>query len=213
MIAVSETPTPIIIGRSSSHFTRVARIFAGECGVGYSFQVVRDLMSTELANYGGNPALKMPVLQTANGTWFGALNISQELVRHSGSKLRVVWPAQLATALLANAQELALHAMATEVLLIMSGGIGGDDGGPVLAKARKSLLSTLAWLDANAPAFLAALPVERDLSFLEVTMYCLITHLAFRKVVPVDCYLELQAFAKRLSARPSVATTEFQFDT
>ena len=212
MTAISETPKPVLIGRSSSHFTRVARIFAAECGVEYSFQVVRDLMSTELDTYGGNPALKMPVLQTADGTWFGALNISRELVRRSGSSPRIVWPEQSEAALLANAQELALHSMATEVILIMSGNANTGDGDPVLAKVQKSLLNTLAWLDKNMPDILAALPVERDLSFLEVTLYCLITHLAFRSVVPVDGYLALQAFAEEFSVRPSIAMTEFHFD-
>ena len=43
-----------IIGRSSSHFTRVTRIFAAELGVPYTLQVVPDLLSCDAADYGGN---------------------------------------------------------------------------------------------------------------------------------------------------------------
>src|SRR5689334_912784 len=96
---------PVLTGRSSSHFTRIARIFAAELRTDYSFRVVRDLMSSDPADYGGNPALRIPVLQTSRGVWFGALNASRELWRQSGSKARVVWPEDLDTPVLANAQE------------------------------------------------------------------------------------------------------------
>ena len=43
MAALEEPVKPVIIGRSSSHFTRVARIFAAEMRVDYAFRVVADL--------------------------------------------------------------------------------------------------------------------------------------------------------------------------
>src|SRR5690554_2468986 len=43
----------VIFGRSSSHFTRVTRIFAEELDVPYSLEVVRDLLSTDANDYGG----------------------------------------------------------------------------------------------------------------------------------------------------------------
>jgi hypothetical protein len=76
--APEELASPIIIGRSSSHFTR---IFAAELRIDCAFQVVRDLMSSDPGDYGGNPALRIPVLQTPQGTWFGALNVCRELWR------------------------------------------------------------------------------------------------------------------------------------
>src|SRR4051812_4635532 len=110
----------IIIGRSSSTFTRVARIFAAELGVPYTLEVVRDLSSLDLESYGGNPALKVPSLRTASTTWFGALNVCRELARVSQREARILWPEALEQPLLANMQELVTHAMATEVGLIMS---------------------------------------------------------------------------------------------
>lgn len=206
------TPPTILIGRSSSHFTRVARIFALELGVPHGFQVVRDLLSTAPEDYGGNPALRIPVLQTARGAWFGALNICRELQRMSTSAARVVWPEDLREPLLADALELTTQAMATEVGLVM-GRLGGtDEQAPHLKKMRESLLGTLAWLEANVEAALAGLPPERDLSFLEVTLLCLVEHLEFREVLPTSGYAALTRFCGQFGARSAAAATRFRFD-
>ncbi len=214
MPASLEEPTrPVIVGRSSSHFTRITRIFAAELRVDYTLQVVRDLMSSNVEDYGGNPALRIPVLRTPRGDWFGALNVSRELWRQSGSKLRVVWPEDLDTPVLANAQELALQAMATEVSLIMGKLGGAGDTNTHQAKQRQALLNMMAWLEEHAKAVLAALPPQRDLSFLEVTLFCLVTHLEFRDVLPTDAYAELKRFCQQFATRASAGETAFRFDT
>lgn len=204
--------TPVIIGRSSSHFTRIARLFATELGVDHSFQVVRDLLSTNPEDYGGNPALRIPVLKTAQGAWFGALNVSRELWRRSNPRLRVVWPEDLDTPLLANMQELTLQAMATEVTLVMEKMAGAGEGTTHARKLRESLGNMMAWLEANASAALAALPPERDLSYLEVTLFCLVTHLEFRDVLPTASYATLNRFCQQFAQRPSASATPFRFD-
>lgn len=205
---------PVLIGRSSSHFTRIARIFAAELGVDYTFQVVRDLMSSNPEDYGGNPALRIPVLKTPQGTWFGALNIARELWRRSSTRPRVIWPEDLDTPVLANAQELVLQSMATEVSLVMAKvGGGASEGNAHQAKMRTQLINMLAWLDQNAQAVLAALPPQRDLSFLEVTLYCLVKHLEFREVLPTAPYAELNRFCQQFEARASIQATAFRFDT
>lgn len=199
-------------GRSSSHFTRIARIFAAELAIDYEFHVVRDLMSADPDDYGGNPALKLPTLHSDNGTWFGSLAICRELERHSGIGLDIVWPEDLHLALLANAQEMTLQAMATEVGLIMgkASGIAADNAHQ--AKMRASLLGTMAWLERNATATLAALAPERDLSYLEVSLFCLLEHLEFREVLALDEYAALRAFGQRFAARTSAQSTAFRFD-
>lgn len=208
-----EIARPVIIGRSSSHFTRTTRIFAAEMRIDYSFRVVRDLMSSEPADYGGNPALKIPVLRTPRGVWFGALNICRELWRQSNLRPRVVWPEDLEEPVLANAQELVLQAMATEVSLVMGKMGGGSEDNAHQAKMRKSLLNMMAWLEENVSSVLATLPPRRDLSFLEVTLFCLVTHLEFRKVLPTDSYAELNTFCQRFATLTSVRETPFRFDT
>lgn len=203
---------PTIIGRSSSHFTRIARIFAAELAVDYSFTVVRDLSSFESQSYGGNPALKLPILETSTGTWFGALNICRELSRHSKLKLRILWPEALDRALLANAQELVLQAMATEVTLIMSKLASNVSDSAHQAKLRKSLLNTMSWLDAHLLEILATQPSNQDLSYLETTLFCLTTHLEFRNVMPIACYANLIEFCRRFETRSSARDTPYFLD-
>jgi len=201
-----------IIGRSSSTFTRVARIFAAELGVPYTLEVVRDLKSVEIQTYGGNPALKVPSMRTASSTWFGALNICRELARIAKRELCIVWPEALEHPLLANMQELVLHAMATEVGLIMSSLPEEAIETVHRSKMSNSLHNTLSWLDTHVAQALAALPEERHLSYLEACLFCLVTHLEFRKLVPTAPYPALAAFCQRFGERPSCEQTQFRFD-
>lgn len=210
---LEELARPVLIGRSSSHFTRVARIFAAEMRIDHSFRVVRDLMSSDPGDYGGNPALRIPVLQTSRGAWFGALNISRELWRRSNPRPRVIWPEDLDEPLLSNVQELVLQAMATEVTLIMDKLAGVGDSSAHHAKLRKGLGNMMSWLEENARPALAALPPQRDLSYLEVTLFCLVTHLEFRDVLPTGPYPELKNFCQRFATRASIGETSYRFDT
>jgi glutathione S-transferase len=201
-----------IIGRSSSSFTRVTRIFAAELGLSPAFEVVRNIQSLDAHDYGGNPALKVPSLRTPEATWFGALNICRELVRLAERPLRVVWPEALNRPLLANMQELVLQAMSTEVGLIMSR-VGGQPTGTFhQVKMTDSLTSSLAWLDTNLAPTLAGLPADRDLSYLEVTLFCLVAHLDFREIAPTAPYSKLVEFRNGFGARASCQATPYQFD-
>jgi glutathione S-transferase len=206
------TAKTTIVGRSSSHFTRIPRIFAAEAGVDYAFRPVFDILSLDPADYAGNPALKLPVLETPDGSWFGALNVCRELVRRSHRRPRVVWPEDLVQPLLANAQELVLHAMATEVSLIMPKVAKQEGGGAHTAKMTRSLENVLLWLDGNVASALAGLPGERDLSYLEASLFCLVTHLEFREVVPTEPYPALRRFRDEFGRRPSAAATQYRFD-
>lgn len=210
-------PTPpeaiTLVGRSSSHFTRVTRFFAAELGVPYSFQILRDIQSRDPADYAGNPALKLPALRTPRGVWFGALNICRELARCSPQSKNIVWPEHLDAALASNAQELIVQAMSTEVGLIMGKAAGNPDDHAHHVKMTESLSLTLAWLEDNMHDVLRALPADRDLSYLEVTLFCLLTHLPFREVLPTHHYANLNAFCERFAARPSATATPYRFDT
>jgi len=93
----------VLVGRSSSHFTRAARIFALELGVPHAFRPVLDITSLDAATYGGNPALKVPVLLDADGPLVGTENICQELVRRSQTRSMVVLRGDVADRVVANA--------------------------------------------------------------------------------------------------------------
>jgi glutathione S-transferase len=201
-----------LYGRSSSHFTRIVRIFAAEMEVPLEFVLIRDLMSREPADYGENPALKMPTLESPDGTWFGSLGICRELARHHELNLDVVWPDQLESALASNAQELVLQAMSTEVAIVMGKASGVPADNAQQAKLRASLLGSLQWLEDNAGAAIATLPHERDLSYLEVSLFCLVEHLPFREVLDTAPYPNLRAHAGRFALRSSAKATPFRFD-
>ena len=206
---------PVLYGRSSSHFTRVVRIIAAELGVPYTLRVVPNLLSLDASEYGGNPALRVPVLRTEEGEWFGALNICRVLERRArafGAPGRVVWPEELEAPLAANAQELAVQAMSSEVALIMARAAQADESAPHLAKQRETLERMLAWLEASVSEVLAALPADRRVSFLEVTLFCLVQHLEFREILPVSAYRALGEFCRVFSVRASAQTTVFRFD-
>src|SRR6478609_9692135 len=190
-----------IVGRSSSHFTRTVRIFALELGVAHSFQVARNLSSLSSADFGENPALRLPILKESGQVRFGALNICRELARASSRSLHIVWPEQLTTPLLANAQELTVQAMASAVDLIMSRG-SADETSSFVAKRRASLESSVRWLDAHIDAALATLPA-RDLSYLETTLFCLTEHLGFREVLSTEPFARLNEFRSTFAERES----------
>lgn len=200
-----------IVGRTSSHFTRAARIFAFEHGVAHDFELVVDLTSLSTSDYGENPALRLPVLKESERAWFGALNVCRALSRASSERLRIVWPEQLSTPLLSNAQELTLQAMASEVELIMSGNAAASST-PFSNKRRVSLENSVRWLEQHVDAVLTALPAERDLSYLETTLFCLIEHLDFRQVLSTQPFERLSAFRASFAERASARSTPFMFD-
>ncbi|AKJ02247.1 Hypothetical protein AA314_03873 [Archangium gephyra] len=124
----------------------------------------------------------------------------------------MVWPEDLDQPLLANAQELVLQAMSTEVSLIMGKAAGTSDSSTHHTKMRQALVNMMSWLEENARPILAALP-PRDLSYLEVTLFCLVTHLEFRDVLPTAPYSALNEFRQQFATRASASETPFRFDT
>lgn len=204
------TARPRIVGRSSSHFTRVLRIFAEECGVAYDFQVVSSLLATDPADYGGNPGLRLPNLVIPEGTVFGSLPGCRLLSTRCEAPPKMVWPEETPAFLAANALELTVQAMSTEVALIM---VTQTDGGAsrYADKLRAALVGMIGWLEQHLSDALRTLP-ERDLSYLELSLFCLIEHLEFRDVMSLAPYRSLADFRARFAQRPSALATPFEFD-
>jgi len=202
---------PTLIGRSSSHYTRVARLFALELSVPHAFQPVLDITTRDPTAYGENPALKVPVWRDAEGSLFGLENICRELARRSGQRERVVLRGDSPERLVANAEELVAHAMGSEVILIMNALCGPNQVEP--PKVRASMNHALAFLDAHWAAVLAALPPDRLLSFCEAALFCVFSHLPFRKVADVGAYRNLAQFCAGFAERASARATEYCFDS
>lgn len=208
-------PAVRLTGRSSSHFTRVARIVAHELGVPVALDVVHDLASLDPARYGGHPGLKIPTLHVGGTPLFGTDNICRRLAELAGraDDPRIVLSHHVTADLARSAQELVWHAMAAQVQLVVGRMLGAPaEESLLLAKASAGLDGTLAWLDAHLAAVLAALPAPRELSVLEVTLFCLVDHLGFRATVPVDGHAQLRRFADAFGARTSARQTRYRFD-
>ncbi len=180
---------------------------AAELGVSYDFEVVRDLRSLDASDYAGNPALRLPILKSPRGNWYGALCICRELARQAPEQRHVVWPEDLTQALSSNVQELTLQAMASEVSLIMAQLAGTPASDAQLTKLDQSLRNMLGFIDENIEAALALLPRERATSLLEVTLFCLVRHLEFRELLDTSGWRALGAFAERVERRASAHAT------
>jgi glutathione S-transferase len=201
----------VLVGRSSSHFTRVARIFAHELSVEHQFSPVYDITALDTQTFADNPTLRVPSLRAENGTWFGSLGISRELARRATRPCSIVWPEELTDATATNAQEIVLETMAAEVTIVTARLAKLAPEHPFLAKPRARIDASVAWLERELPGVLSRLP-ERSLSFLEVTVFCLATHLPFREVRSIDDCPNLLEFSSGFAERASARATEYHFD-
>jgi len=205
-----------ITGRSSSHFTRAARMVAHELSVPVEFDVLSDIMSLDAADYSGNPALKIPTLHIGDTLLFGTDNICRRLAELAGraDDPRVVLSHLVTSDLVRSAQELVWHAMAAQVQLVLGVRVAGLPAeNTFFAKARLGMLGSLTWIEERLDRVLAALPAPRDFSILEVTLFCLLEHISFRPTLPLDAFPNLRDFVAKFAARESAQRTPFHLDS
>lgn len=208
-----EAPSPVqLVGRTSSLFTRVPRIFAHVLHVPLELVPVPDLTAVDTGAYGDNPALKHPTLRRGGSQVFGTENICRALADLASPGRRIVWPEALRSDVSRNAQELVWHAMAAQVQLVFGTVVNGLPADNLyFAKGRAGFEGALRWLDAHWDEAEAALPADRDLSLLEVTALCLIEHLGFRGTLPVEPYPRLVRFAHEYGAGEAALATAYAF--
>ena len=207
------TETLEIVGRTSSHFTRVVIMLAYELNVPVQLVPVYDLASLDAADYAGNPALKIPTLRRGEALLFGTENICRALVAHAPSPLRIIWPEALTAPHAKNAQEMIWHAMSAQVQLILAtyvGKIPPENG--YIIKVRDSFEGALRWVDEHLAEVLATLPSDRDVSLLELTLFCLLEHIVFRPMVSLEPFAALRAFSAEFAKRPSAGCTTYRMD-
>ncbi len=208
---------PILIARSSSHLSRVTRLVAAELGVELELQPVLDLTSQDPHDYGGNPALKVPVLQVDGVPFYGSLNICRRLWSLAGKPEGALWPEDLQDPLLSNALETVLNGMGSEVPLVMHRITAQSRGDATpepatLAKTRVSLRGCLDWLERNLPAIESALPGDRPLCFLRISLFCFLEHVQWREVLDLQPFPRLRAFSAEFARRPAAEATAYRFD-
>jgi glutathione S-transferase len=183
-------------------------MFALELRVEHAFRPVFDMTSLDPGTYASNPALKVPVLVDEQGSLFGAENICRELARRSSTRTGVVLRGDSPSRIVANCEEQVLHAMSAEVSLVM---VGVAETKPP-PKLRPSLENSLGFLEQRQDELISALPPDRAVSFVEVALFCLVTHLPWRKVLDVAPWPRLQAFGERYGQRESAQATAYRFD-
>jgi glutathione S-transferase len=201
-----------IVGRSSSHFTRLARLFALELGVNCAFAPVYDLSSLDARDYAGNPALKLPVLRMGDEAIFGVDNICRALAGVATEPRRIIWPEDVRGVQARNAQELVWHAMQAQVQLGFGTQIAKLPVDSVyFVKAATGMQNALEWLDERVCEAIDDLP-PHNLSMLEASLFCLVEHLEFRATVSLTPYGRLTAFARTFGERASAQLTPYMFD-
>ena len=201
-----------IVGRQSSHYTRLVRMLALELGVDTRYAPILDLLSEDPATYAGNPALKLPSLRIDDETVWGSQNACRRLARQAaGGEARVFWPEQARSALLMNAHEIVAHTMSVQVEVIVHELLAKRAPDAVSRKRRESLLNCLNWLDAHLDAIRAELPHDR-IALIELQLFCLLDFLAFRYPLDPEERPRLQAFVAAFGERPSAQATPYRFD-
>jgi glutathione S-transferase len=201
-----------IVGRQSSHYTRVVRMLALELGIDAVLAPIFDLMSADPATYAGNPALKLPALRVGDDTVWGSQNACRHLARQvEGGEARVFWPEDARDPLLMNAHEIVAHAMAAQVEVVFHEIVSKRPPDATSRKRRESLLGCLAWLDVHLDAIHAQLPDER-IALFDLMLFCLLEHLPFRNPVDLSGMPRLAAFVSRFGARASAQATPYRFD-
>lgn len=221
---------PVVIsGRRASLYTRIALLFAETLGVPWRLVHIPDMTELDPAAYGGNPALKLPVLRIGEEMVLGTENICRALAgiasqqtppasapANTASQTRtvnVVWPEQLPDRLSRNAQELVWHCATGQVQLAMGTIISGLPADNVyFVKARAGVQGALAWLDRNVDQVSESLPGDRDISLFEASLFCLMEHLVFRPTLPVAAYSRLNAFATGYAGTDAARATVYRVE-
>ena len=188
-------------------------MFAETLGVGYELQPVYDMTAIDADSYSSNPALKLPILRRGETALFGALNICRAIAETAGTTADVVWPEELTDDISRNAQELVWHGMAAQVQLIMGTLVAKLPADNVFfVKTRAGFEGALGWLDVHLGEVLRTLRSERTLSVFEVSLFCLIEHIQWRKTLPFDRYRTLSEFAQAYAVKPAAMRTAYAFD-
>lgn len=212
----SLAPFPVeIFGRRASLFTRIALLFAESLRVPWRLTHIPDMTSLDTAAYGGNPALKLPTLRIGQEMVLGTENICRALAAMATQQraVHVVWPEQLPDHHARNAQELVWHCATAQVQMAMGTILAGLPADNVyFVKARTGVEGALAWLDGSVDQLIARLPVSRDISLFEASLFCLIEHLSFRPTVSVAPYPRLNAFVAGYRQSEAARATAYRVE-
>ncbi len=203
----------VLVGRSSSHFTRFARIFAIEAECDFEFELLENLASSDIDYYSGNPSLTIPVLLVDGKPLLGSVNICRKFAELSGNRNHYSLPEDfIGRRLLQNSHELVMTGMSTQVTIVFStlfAGISKDND--LVKKSHARLNGLLAWMNLNLGEVLAQLPAD-GLSTIEAALFCLLEHIEFRSTEGIVIGEDLQKFVTEFGERKSAKSTKYKMD-
>lgn len=201
-----------IVGRQSSHYTRLVRLLAHELAVPYRLAPIHALLDTDPATFAGNPALKLPALRDGAAVVWGSQNVARWIARRSaGGEAAVAWPEDPTDPLVMNAHEIVAHAMAAQVEVVFHEIVSARPPDAASRKRRASLINCLAWLDGHLDALQGRLPADR-VRWFDLALFALLDHLPFRNPLDLSARPKLLAFAAAFASRPSAQATPYRFD-
>ena len=188
-----------------SHFSRKVRIVLRELSVACQESFVPNLLSSDPADFGGNPILRVPVLRDGS-TW---VIESDQIVRHllenydRGNDRFSFFSMNAAQR---NTLSILSAIMGAEVELLLSrrSGLGSEAGGLYFGRYRSVIGHGLEWIEANgAEAWPAA-----EFSYLDIVLVCMWDHLRYNRLGDgTGSWPWIEERTARHASRPSVAAT------
>ncbi|WP_439636919.1 glutathione S-transferase family protein [Oceanicaulis sp.] len=191
-----------LYGTARSHFTRKVRLLLDHWDAPYKFEDVGDVSQADPAQFGGNPALSIPVLDDGDVWMLDSEHIARHLSERFDAEdrmqVRRFDPETLNRRAVLNA------IMSQEVKLVLGARTGlPTETAPYFTKARSAIQHGLDWLEARSDSFDADEPGYAEFHF--IAMW---EHLALYDTVAL-AQPRLKALADRLAARPLIAKTAY----
>lgn len=191
-----------------SHFSRKVRIVLAELGISCELVHAPNLLSEDPAHFGGNPILRVPVLEDGDDWVIESDAIVRYLLeRHDAGNDRFAFFSM--TVAQRNALAMISATMGAEVELLLSqrSGLGAEHEGVYFRRYRVVIRECMSWLEERGPA----LWPECDLSYLDIALACMLDHLRYNDMMPrlPECRW-LSERAARHAMRPSFASTSPQ---
>ncbi|MEM7249717.1 MAG: glutathione S-transferase family protein [Acidobacteriota bacterium] len=181
-----------------SHFSRKVVIVLAELGLDHEREHVPDLLSTDPADFGGNPILRVPVLEDGENWVVESDAIVRYLLeRHDPGDRLGLGSLQVPQR---NTLSVIASIMGAEVELILSQRSGASRG-RLFDRHGEVIEHCLAWLERHGPSAWTDLPF----SYLDVSLTCMWDHLSHSGLLKdVECFPWIAETVARHADRPSV---------
>jgi len=163
-----------------SHFSRKVRIVLEELGIDCEYEYVPDLLSADSSDFGGNPILRVPVLQDGQEWVVESDSIVRYLVEQydpGNDRFCLFSMSPLQRDALAFIS--ALMGAEVEILLAQRSGIQQVEQLSYFRRYFAVIRNCLSWLESNG----SRVWTDPGLSYLDIALICMWDHLRYCKTV------------------------------